>query len=104
MKKNVKSGQLIWWAEAGDVKQVEVAAFQRDDFPDKTRIKYPNDNVTNPWCCRDSYLFKTRKAAVRRAIKQLHERIQSNNYRIEVLKQEHKELEKDLQQLQQEAT
>lgn len=101
MKKNFSPGELIWCAEGGYVKQVEITTFQRHDLTG-TRIKYPNDDVMRPWRCWDGYLFKTRKAAVRQAIKQMQERIQANNSRIEELKQENKELENDIRQCQQE--
>lgn len=94
MKKNFSPGELIWCAEGGDVKQVEVT--RKQDDVTKTWIKYPNDNVMNPWYCWDGYLFKTHKAAVRQAIKQMQERIQANNAQIEELTQENKELENDI--------
>lgn len=103
MKKNLKPGQFIWCAEGTDVKQVEITTFQRDDLT-ATRVKLPNDNITRPWRCWDGYLFKTRKAAVRQAIKQMQERIQANNSRIDEIKQENKELENDIRRLQQETT
>ena len=101
MKKNFSPGELIWCAEDGDVKQVEVTTFQRDDLT-ATRVKYPNDDVRRPWRCWDVYLFKSREEAIRQAIKQMQERIQANNSRIEELRQENKELENDIRQWQQE--
>ena len=103
MKEYFKPGMLLWCAEGGAVIQVEVTTFQRDDLT-ATRIKHPNDDVMRPWRCWDGYLFKSRKAAVRKAVKQLQEQIDNNNIMIEDLKNDNKNLENDIKQLQQELT
>ena len=97
MKKRPKFGTLLWCAEGGDVKQVEVTIFQRDDLT-ATRVKYPNDDVTRPWRCLNVYLFKTKKAAQRMACKQIREQIEANKRQIESLHKENYELKKQLDQ------
>ena len=102
MIKKVKPGELIWCAEGGDVKRVEVTLFQRDDFPNKTRIKYPNDNVTNPWYCWNGYLFKTKKAAIKAAIRQTQLQMVEETVSIVLAKQHLSELEQQEKQLKSE--
>ena len=97
--KTFKPGELIWCAEGGAVKQVEVVE-QLYRCSNETGIKYPNDDVMQPWYCWNGYLFKTRKAAVRLACKQLQDQIDLNRAQIKELQKDVEKLESDLEQLQ----
>ena len=98
-----KPGTLIWCVECGDIKQVEVAEMQQG-FDNETRIKYPNDDVMQPWYCWNGYLFKSRTRAVRMAIVQLYEKLADNSRIINEINAENKVIEANIKKLQQEAT
>ena len=110
MKSCFKPGDIVWCTEGGDVKQVEVTTFQRDDLT-ATLVKLPNDDVICPWRCWDGFLFKKRKEALKAACKQLKESIKDEKEDIQDIRDDIKRqqaqlqvLQGELKQLQQEAT
>lgn len=96
MIKRVKPGELLWCAEGGAVKQVEVAE-QMYRCSNETGIKYPNDDVMQPWRVWDGYLFRSRKAAIKLAIKQAQKQLAADTADLVFLKEEIKRLQQQQQ-------
>lgn len=100
MISKAKSGELLWCAEGGDVKQVEVT--RKQDGVTKTRIKYPNDDVMNPRYCWNGYLHKSRKAALRQAHSQLQNQLADRIADVDQARRDIQELKRSIQQLEEE--
>ena len=100
MIKRAKPGDIIWCAEGGAVKQVEVA--RRQDAVTKIRIKYPYDDIMHPWYCWNGYLFRSRKAALNQAHRQLQNQLSDRIADLAETKRDIQEIKQSIQQLEEE--
>ena len=106
MIRKARPGELLWCAEGGAVKQVEVVGqvhqIRACCSGDEISIKYPNDDVMNPWYCWNGYLFRSRKAALRQAHRQLQNQLSDRIADMELARIDIQEIKRSIQQLEEE--
>ena len=103
MKTIPRPGTLVWCAECGDIKQLEVvpesyARCSCKRFQGDVCVRYPHDDVMVPWHCNIEFMFESKEDAVKLAIEQLTRMIDSNNFEIKDLRRKNKELKQQIQQ------
>jgi len=100
-----KPGTIVWCAECGVVKRLEVvsersAKGRNKQFHDEVCVRYPNDDVVLPWYCWLGFLSENEIDAVKLAIEQLMHMIASNDQEIKDLRKDNKELRRQIAQFE----